>query len=205
MEAIWCLIGRLIGFFSYILSSIPSPRISLSKPDHNDFYFCSFVYVYLNIKTPPPPHTHTLTYSFLNTCGSENHWRGNQSVRLRPLPHLPNRTLILFTHFPSSAWLCASEKPWRVGNHGVPLWLCDFWHRCLMKFWPLGPEEKFTDRNWVYGFREGFLCCLKRCTWSGSLIFSLVIAETWGLGGAPPEEGRVKAGVVLEDVVEPLN
>lgn len=120
------------------------------------------------------------TCSFLITCGSKNHWRGNQSVRLRPLPHLPNRTLILFTRFPSSAWLCASEKPWRVGNHGVPLWLCDFWRRCLMKFWLLGPEEKFTDRNWVYGFWEGFLCCLKRCTWSGGLIFSS--RYCWDLG-----------------------
>ena len=102
---------RKISRFLSLISSIPFPPIPLSKPHHSDFCLFIFVSVY-NYKYT---HTHTHTHLFLNTHGNKNHWRGNQNVRLRSLPHLPNRILILFTHFPSSIWLSASEKHWRVG------------------------------------------------------------------------------------------
>ena len=35
-------------------------------------------------------------------------------------------------------------------------WLCDFWHRHVMKFWSLRPEEKFTDRIELVVYGKGF-------------------------------------------------
>ena len=35
-------------------------------------------------------------------------------------------------------------------------WLCDFWHRHVMKFWSLRPEEKFTDRIELVVSGKGF-------------------------------------------------
>ena len=41
---------------SFPISSIRFPPICLSKPVHDDFYLCSFLYIYINIKAP---HRHT--------------------------------------------------------------------------------------------------------------------------------------------------
>ena len=152
---------RKISRFLSLISSIPFPPIPLSKPHHSDFCLFIFVSVYDYKYTHTHTHTHTCSWTHM---GIKTIGEATKMWDLGPFPTFLIESWF-YSHIflpPYGLVLQRNIEEWDLSglkvNHEVPLWLHDFWYTCMMKFWPLRPKEKFTDRNWVWGFRKRFPC-----------------------------------------------